>query len=159
MTNRPTLDAPDDDPWLWLEDVEGERATGWADAQTATTLARFGGGSYQADRDALRTLLDRPDNLPVPGRRDGLLYNYWRDAANPARPLAPAPRWSLTAPMRRIGTSCSTWMRSRRRRARIGSGRVPARCRLTMTAPSSASRPAGAMRWRCGNSISSPGVS
>ena len=83
MTSLPTLDAPDDDPWLWLEDVEGERATGWADAQTATTLARFGGGSYMADRDALRTLLDRPDNMPVPGRRGGLLYNFWRDAANP----------------------------------------------------------------------------
>ncbi len=81
--SAPTLDAPDDDPWLWLEEVEGALATAWADAQTATTLAKFGGAAYAADRDALRALLDRPDNLPVPARRGGLLYNFWRDAAHP----------------------------------------------------------------------------
>ncbi len=79
----PTLDAPDDDPWLWLEEVEGIRACAWADAQTAATLARFGTQRYERDRDALRELLDRPDNLPVPVRRGGLLYNFWRDAQHP----------------------------------------------------------------------------
>ncbi|MEJ1977230.1 MAG: hypothetical protein WDN49_15120 [Acetobacteraceae bacterium] len=80
---RPTLAAPDDDPYLWLEEIEGQRALVWVDAQTEATLARFGGAAYAADRDALRTLLDRPDNIPVPGRRGGLLYNFWRDAAHP----------------------------------------------------------------------------
>ena len=79
----PTLAAPDDDPWLWLEDVEGTRATTWADQQTAATLLRYGNAQYEADRDSLRTLLDRPDNLPVPARRGGLLYNIWKDAAHP----------------------------------------------------------------------------
>ena len=83
MTDAPTLAHPDQDPWLWLEEVEGERATGWADAQTAATLTRYGGARYEADRDTLRRLLDRPDNLPVPRRRGGRLYNFWRDAAHP----------------------------------------------------------------------------
>nr|WP_321984343.1 prolyl oligopeptidase family serine peptidase [uncultured Lichenicoccus sp.] len=83
MTDAPTLADPDRDPWLWLEEVEGERATGWADAQTAATLVRYGGIRYEADRETLRRLLDRPDNLPVPRRRGGLLYNFWRDAAHP----------------------------------------------------------------------------
>jgi prolyl oligopeptidase len=82
-SSAPTLAAPDSDPWLWLEDIEGERATAWADQQTAATVARFGGAAYAADRDTLRVLLDRPDNLPVPARRGGLLYNFWRDAAHP----------------------------------------------------------------------------
>ena len=81
--SAPTLEAPDDDPRIWLEEVEGERATAWADEQTAATLRRFGGPQYEADRDALRTLLDRPDNLPYPARRGGLLYNYWKDAQHP----------------------------------------------------------------------------
>ena len=81
--DAPTLDDPDDDPRLWLEDVHGEAATAWADAQTAATLARFGDAQFTADRDALLALLDRPDNLPVPTRRGGLLYNFWRDAAHP----------------------------------------------------------------------------
>ena len=53
------------------------------DAQTQATLARLTDARYAADRDTLRELLDRPDNLPVPTRRGGLLYNFWRDAAQP----------------------------------------------------------------------------
>ncbi len=79
----PTLAAPDDDPWLWLEEVEGDRATLWADAQSAATLKRFGGEQWDADTQTLRTLLDRPDKLPVPARRGGLLYNFWQDATHP----------------------------------------------------------------------------
>ncbi|WP_428376533.1 prolyl oligopeptidase family serine peptidase [Lichenicoccus sp.] len=83
MTDLPTLADPDRDPWLWLEEVEGERATGWADAQTASTLACFGGARYDADRETLRRLLDRPDKLPVPTRRGGRLFDFWRDATHP----------------------------------------------------------------------------
>ena len=79
----PSLAIPDEDPWLWLEDVEGERATAWADEQTAATLRHYGTAEYEADRDTLRALLDRPDNLPVPARRGGLLYNVWKDASHP----------------------------------------------------------------------------
>ncbi|TLU73179.1 prolyl oligopeptidase family serine peptidase [Lichenicoccus roseus] len=104
MTDLPTLADPDRDPWLWLEEVEGERATGWADAQTAATLARFGGARYDADRETLRLLLDRPDNLPVPTRRGGLLFNFWRDGAHPrglwrrttlASYRSAAPEWEI----------------------------------------------------------------
>ncbi len=79
---RPTLTAPDDDPFIWLEEVESERATAWADTQSRTTMDRFGGPRLEAERDALCRLLDRPDNLPVPARRGGLLYNFWKDATH-----------------------------------------------------------------------------
>ncbi len=101
---RPTLLDPDDDPYLWLEDVDGDRATSWVDAQTGRTLAHLADGRYTADRDVLRALLDRPDNIPLPRRRGGLLYNYWRDAANPrglwrrttlASFHSPAPQWDI----------------------------------------------------------------
>jgi prolyl oligopeptidase len=77
---RPNLADPDDDPFLWLEEVEGIRATTWADAQSSMTMARLGDARFAADRDELCGLLDRPDNLPVPTRRGGLLYNFWKDA-------------------------------------------------------------------------------
>ena len=80
---RPTLEAPDDDPYLWLEGVESPQALTWVDAQTAATLARFGDAGFAADRDGLRVLLDRPDRIPFVTRRGGKLYNFWRDAANP----------------------------------------------------------------------------
>ncbi len=83
MNHHPTLAAPDDDPYLWLEDIDGQQAIAWADAQSAATLARFGGPATEADADALAAILDRPDNIPYVIRRGAHLFNFWRDAANP----------------------------------------------------------------------------
>lgn len=83
MTIGPTLAAPDDDPFVWLEEVEGQRALDWIEEQNARTLARFGDDGFAADRDVLTAILDRPDNLPYITRRGGLIYNFWTDAANP----------------------------------------------------------------------------
>ena len=47
---RPTLEAPDDDPHLWLEEIDGEQAIAWVDAQNAATQARFGDARFAADR-------------------------------------------------------------------------------------------------------------
>jgi prolyl oligopeptidase len=80
---RPTLDAPDDDPYLWLEDIDGPRALGWVEAQNAATLQRFGVGPFAADRDAIKAIFDRPDNIPYPARRGGKLFNLWQDASHP----------------------------------------------------------------------------
>jgi hypothetical protein len=41
IDERPTISAPDDDPYLWLEEIEGSRALAFVDAQNAATLARF----------------------------------------------------------------------------------------------------------------------
>ena len=83
MPGLPSLEQPDADPWLWLEEVDGERALAWVDAQTAATVALLAGADFERDRAALLALLDRPDNLPVVTRRGGLLYNFWRDAEHP----------------------------------------------------------------------------
>ena len=83
LDSRPTLAAPDDDPYLWLEDVDGTAAVTWVDAQNAATLHRLDGIRLAADRAALLALLDRPENLPYPARRGGLLYNFWKDGAHP----------------------------------------------------------------------------
>jgi len=80
---RPTIAAPDDDPYLWLEEIEGPRAIAWVEAQNAATLARFTGEAFARDRDTLAALLDRPDNIPFVTRRGPHLYNVWKDATNP----------------------------------------------------------------------------
>jgi prolyl oligopeptidase PreP (S9A serine peptidase family) len=38
---RPTLEESDDDPYLWLEDIESPRVLDWVEAQNAETLQRF----------------------------------------------------------------------------------------------------------------------
>src|SRR5579862_4537850 len=80
---RPTVAAPDDDPYLWLEEIEGARALAWVTEQNARTLARYGDARFVADRDTLTALYDRPDNLPYVVRRGPYLYNFWKDAQNP----------------------------------------------------------------------------
>ncbi len=80
---RPTVSAPDDDPYLWLEEIDGARALAWVGEQNALTLARFGTAGFAADRDTLAAILDRPDNIPFVTRRGPYLYNIWKDAKNP----------------------------------------------------------------------------
>jgi prolyl oligopeptidase len=78
---RPTLAAPDDDPYLWLEDIDAAAALAWVADQNARTLARSAGPQVDADRDALAAIFDRPDNIPVITRRGRHVYNFWRYAA------------------------------------------------------------------------------
>jgi prolyl oligopeptidase len=79
----PTPADPDNDPHLWLEDIEGAGPLGWVEAQNARTLARFGNAQFALDRDTLAALFDRPDKIPHVTRRGGLLYNFWQDAVHP----------------------------------------------------------------------------
>ncbi|WP_435054094.1 hypothetical protein [Mesorhizobium australicum] len=80
---RPTLNAPDDGPYLWLEDVEVDRTLAWAASQSARTLGHLGGTQFDRDHDALTAIFDRPDKVPLITRRGQYLYNFWQDAGNP----------------------------------------------------------------------------
>jgi prolyl oligopeptidase len=83
VDDRPTIAAPDDDPYLWLEEIDGARALAFVDQQSRRTLERFGNAGFAADRDTLAAIYDRPDNIPLIGRRGALVYNIWKDAKNP----------------------------------------------------------------------------
>jgi prolyl oligopeptidase len=80
---RPTIAAPDDDPYLWLEEIDGARALAWVEARNNATLARFGNARFAADRDVLTAIFDRPDRVPGVRRHGPHLHNFWMDAANP----------------------------------------------------------------------------
>jgi prolyl oligopeptidase len=82
LDSRPTLEAPDDDPYLWLEEIDSTRALNWVEAQNATTLQRFSDVRVAADRKMLKSIFDRPEKIVLPDRRAGRLFNFWRDAAN-----------------------------------------------------------------------------
>jgi prolyl oligopeptidase len=77
------VDAPDDDPYLWLEEIDAEPALGWVEAQNMATLARFGDARFAADRDTLAAIYDRPDNIPLITRRGARVFNFWKDADHP----------------------------------------------------------------------------
>ncbi len=83
ISDRPTLAAPDDDPHLWLESIDGPDAAAWSDTRSAATMARFADAAFAAERDRLHASLDRADRIAYVTRRGGRLYNVWKDAANP----------------------------------------------------------------------------
>ncbi|MBV9686954.1 MAG: S9 family peptidase, partial [Alphaproteobacteria bacterium] len=78
-----TTQAPDDDPYLWLEEIDGERALAWVEKQNSATLARFGDARFAADRDVLAAIYDRTDNIPLIARRGSRVFNFWKDAEHP----------------------------------------------------------------------------
>jgi prolyl oligopeptidase len=80
---RPTLEAPDDDPYQWLEEIDGVPALAWVEAQNTATLERFGDARFAADRDLLAAIYDRPDNIPLIARRGSGVFNFWKDAEHP----------------------------------------------------------------------------
>lgn len=79
----PTLDRPDDDPFLDLEEINGVRALSWVEAQNAKTLARFSDAVHKADSAAMLAMMDRPDRIAHVRRRGEWLYNFWKDEKNP----------------------------------------------------------------------------
>jgi len=73
--------TPPADPYVWLEDVSGDRSTAWVKAENAKTLnvlekdPRFD-GLYQS---AVK-IVEAKDKIPAPNLLDGRIYNFWQDA-------------------------------------------------------------------------------
>ncbi|MCC6737772.1 MAG: S9 family peptidase [Planctomycetia bacterium] len=71
------------DPWLWLEDVDGDRALDWVRAQNAVCLAELQSRpDFEPTRARLRAILDSKERIPYVGKRGAFFYNFWRDAKN-----------------------------------------------------------------------------
>jgi hypothetical protein len=77
-------DQEGEDPFIWLEDVEGDRAMEWVLEQndlTRTELQAF--PAYQQLFDNTLEILTSTARIAYPGIQGGQLYNFWTDAAHP----------------------------------------------------------------------------
>jgi prolyl oligopeptidase len=73
-----------EDPYLWLEDVTGERSLDWVRARNGESTGELTGSErFGALRDEIREVLDADDRIPYIRRRGEYLYNFWQDAAHP----------------------------------------------------------------------------
>jgi prolyl oligopeptidase len=69
------------DPWLWLEDVDSDRALGWVRERNTESERELTALPGYADlRARLKTILDSRDRIPYIGHHAGRFYNFWRDA-------------------------------------------------------------------------------
>ncbi len=73
--------AADEDPYLWLEEVENAEALEWAEAKSAEDTAVFEATpEYTEIYDTLIEIYNSRDRIPTPVIRSGWIYNFWQDA-------------------------------------------------------------------------------
>jgi len=71
------------DPYLWLEDVEGEKALEWAEARNTESLAILENlPEYQTLYAKNLAVYDSDERIAYPQIRGEYVYNFWRDATN-----------------------------------------------------------------------------
>lgn len=83
--SRPEKSSEDrstaEDPFLWLEEVEGTRALDWVrerNAETAATLAAS--AEFAQTAEQVRAVLDSDAKIPGVSKIGDLYYNFWKDA-------------------------------------------------------------------------------
>ncbi|MFC5478975.1 prolyl oligopeptidase family serine peptidase [Massilia suwonensis] len=68
------------DPYLWLEDVGGDKPLAWVREHNAVSEKALGGPAHDALRARLQSILDAKERIPYASRHGDYLYNFWRDA-------------------------------------------------------------------------------
>jgi len=75
-----TAPAADEDPYLWLEEVENEKALAWAGAKSAADTAIIEAVPEYGDIYAkLVEIYNSSERIPSPGIRGAWIYNFWQD--------------------------------------------------------------------------------
>ncbi len=81
MTQTTAAAAPDaEDPYAWLEEVQGERALAWVRERNALTQKQLQQQpEFGALRKELLDVLNSRDRIPAISRRGDFVYNLWQD--------------------------------------------------------------------------------
>ncbi len=75
-----TAAAADEDPYLWLEEVENEKALAWAGEKSAADTAIFEAvPEYDEIYTRLVEIYNSSERIPSPGIRGAWIYNFWQD--------------------------------------------------------------------------------
>jgi prolyl oligopeptidase len=93
------------DPYLWLEDVHGQKPLSWVNQENARALEVLASDpDYIHDFDGMMKILDADDRIPLGSLDHDYVFNFWQDAANPkgvwrrttvADYANPAPHWEV----------------------------------------------------------------
>jgi len=97
--------TPDADPYLWLEEVTGEKALDFVKQNNEITLKELQNKPQFAPlQEKILSILDDKAQIPFAKKLGPYLYNFWRDATNPrgiwrrttmAEYLKPQPAWEV----------------------------------------------------------------
>ena len=117
--------ASADDPFLWLEERHGDRASSGSTSRNELTKAELSRDPRLSDYwEKVLDLYSASDNIPYVYAQGGYLYNFWQDENNVSA-SGGARRRSRTRAPRRNGTRSSTSTNWRRRRGPTGCSPMP----------------------------------
>ena len=72
--------AAADDPYIWLEDVSGQRAMDWVNSHnTKTQKVLEADPRYRQYYKEALDIAQAKDRIPVGSFRGGQIYNFWQD--------------------------------------------------------------------------------
>ena len=81
-TKTPT-EAAAGDPYLWMEEVEGERALEWVNSQNDRSLDHLKANPlYDEMMGGALEIVNASERIPYGSVRDGQVYNFWQDSTN-----------------------------------------------------------------------------
>ncbi len=73
-----------EDPYLWLEDVAGDKQIEWVQKQNAVTRpALEATPGFAQLHERMLGIFNSRERIPAVVKRGDYLYNFWQDAANP----------------------------------------------------------------------------
>lgn len=76
--------TPADDPYLWLEDVNGTKALDWVRQQNAISTQNLESApEFESMRQRLLAILNNKERIPAIAKHGRYCYNFWRDQNNP----------------------------------------------------------------------------
>jgi prolyl oligopeptidase len=71
------------DPYIWMEEVEGEDALAWVNAQNERSLESIKAHpDFESNYSKVLDLATSEDRIPYGSIRDGMVYNFWQDETN-----------------------------------------------------------------------------
>lgn len=78
------LMAQNDDPFLWLENVDDPKALDWVHTMNAQSTAAFESKPYYKENyDKILSVLNSTERIAAPGIYNDFIYNFWQDKTNP----------------------------------------------------------------------------
>jgi prolyl oligopeptidase len=69
----------EEDPYLWLEDVTGDKALAWVRQRNELTQKKYETDEFNRLEDDLLKILDSDDRIPFVEKEGPYYYNFWRD--------------------------------------------------------------------------------
>ena len=113
--------ASSDDPYLWLEEVIGQKALDWVRQQNSVSTNELQARpDFEPIRRRLLSIMDSKDRIPFVSKHGKFVYNFWRDDRN-VRGLwrratlkdykSPAPNWETVLDLDQLAaTEKENWV-------------------------------------------------